>query len=88
MRAACPLPKATPHLCATPNAGKAGWTACSRPPVCRPCEMCIRDRFKTFLHARIPRVDCPEHGVLQVNVPWAESKARFTILMELSLIHI
>ena len=24
------------------------------------------------------RVDCPEHGVLQVNVPWAES-ARFTI---------
>ncbi|GFP37280.1 hypothetical protein HKBW3S44_00960, partial [Candidatus Hakubella thermalkaliphila] len=26
----------------------------------------------TYLHARIPRVDCSEHGVLQVKVPWAE----------------
>jgi len=27
-------------------------------------------------------VGCPEHGVLQVNVPWAETKGRFTLLME------
>jgi transposase len=27
-------------------------------------------------------VDGPEHGVLQFNVPWAESKGRFTLLME------
>ncbi|WCB48014.1 transposase family protein [Nitratidesulfovibrio vulgaris] len=39
-------------------------------------------QFKTFLSARIPRVDCPEHGVVQVKVPWAESKGRFTLLME------
>ncbi len=39
-------------------------------------------QFRTFLHARVPRVDCPEHGVLQVKVPWAEARSRFTLLME------
>lgn len=39
-------------------------------------------QFQTHLHARIPRVDCPEHGVVQVQVPWAEPRARFTLLME------
>jgi len=39
-------------------------------------------QFKTLLHAKIPRVDCPEHGVLQVSVPWAEAHSRFTLLME------
>ncbi len=24
-----------------------------------------------YLHARVPRVKCPEHGVHQVPVPWA-----------------
>lgn len=38
--------------------------------------------FQTFLHARIPRVSCPEHGVHQVRVSWAEPKARFTALFE------
>lgn len=39
-------------------------------------------QFKTILHASIPRVDCPTHGVKQVNVPWAEKGSRFTILFE------
>lgn len=39
-------------------------------------------QFRTFLHARIPRVECPEHGVVQVSVPWAEPKSRLTLLME------
>jgi transposase len=39
-------------------------------------------QFKTLLHARIPRVNCPEHGVKQVQVPWAEKGSRFTILFE------
>lgn len=39
-------------------------------------------QFETHLHARIPRVQCPTHGVKQVRVPWAEPRARFTILME------
>jgi len=37
---------------------------------------------QTHLHARPPRVECPEHGVRQVDVPWAEPKSRFTILFE------
>jgi len=39
-------------------------------------------QYQTFLHARVPRVDCPTHGVRQVRVPWAEPRSRFTRLME------
>lgn len=39
-------------------------------------------QYQTFLHARVPRVDCPTHGVRQVRVPWAEPRSRFTVLME------
>jgi transposase len=39
-------------------------------------------QFLTYLHARPPRVQCPEHGTLQVRLPWAEPKARFTSLFE------
>jgi len=45
-------------------------------------------QFKTFLHARIPRVRCEEHGVRQVRVSWAEEKARFTVLFELLAIEV
>jgi transposase len=30
----------------------------------------------------VPRVECDEHGVRQVRVPWAEERARFTALFE------
>ena len=39
-------------------------------------------QFKTILHASIPRVKCPEHGVRQAEVPWALKGSRFTILFE------
>jgi transposase len=39
-------------------------------------------QYQTLLHARVPRVDCPTHGVRQVRVPWAEARSRFTLLME------
>jgi transposase len=39
-------------------------------------------QFQTLIHARVPRIDCDEHGVRQVKVPWAEPKSRFTLLME------
>jgi transposase len=39
-------------------------------------------QFQTYLHARIPRVACDEHGVVQVLVPWAAPRARFTLLFE------
>ncbi len=35
-----------------------------------------------MLHAAVPRVKCPEHGVKQANVPWAGKKSRFTLLFE------
>lgn len=39
-------------------------------------------QFLTYLHARAPRVDCPEHGVRQVLLPWAGPMSRFTTLFE------
>ncbi|MCS6306089.1 MAG: transposase family protein, partial [Nitrospira sp.] len=39
-------------------------------------------QFQTHLHARIPRVACREHGVVQVMVPWAEPRSQFTLLFE------
>jgi len=39
-------------------------------------------QFKTILYAAVPRVDCPQHGVKQVAVPWAEKSSRFTLLFE------
>jgi transposase len=39
-------------------------------------------QFMTFLRARPPRVKCPDHGVKQVRLPWAEPKARFTAMFE------
>lgn len=39
-------------------------------------------QFQTFLRARVPRVSCPEHGVVQAEVPWAEPRGRFTMLFE------
>lgn len=39
-------------------------------------------QFQTYLKARIPRVACGQHGVVQVMVPWAEPRSRFTLLFE------
>ena len=37
---------------------------------------------EAYLTARVPRVDCPEHGVRQVHVPWARARSDFTLLFE------
>ena len=34
------------------------------------------------LHARVPRVKCPEHGVHPVPVPWVLEESGFTLLFE------
>ena len=39
-------------------------------------------QFQTVLHCRIPRIECKEHGVKSINVPWAEGSSRFTALFE------
>jgi transposase len=39
-------------------------------------------QYRTIVIARVPRVECPEHGVVQVAVPWAEASSRFTARFE------
>jgi transposase len=39
-------------------------------------------QLQTVLEAEVPRVNCPEHGVHQVVVPWAEPGSSFTALFE------
>jgi transposase len=35
-----------------------------------------------YVTANVPRTDCPEHGVLRIDVPWAREGSRFTLLFE------
>ena len=39
-------------------------------------------QLQTRLHARVPRVQCPTHGVVQSAVPWATPGSQFTLLFE------
>jgi transposase len=39
-------------------------------------------QYRTILVAQIPRVQCTEHGVVQVAVPWSDPQSRFTALFE------
>jgi len=39
-------------------------------------------QYRTILIADLPRVQCAEHGVVQVAVPWSEPGSRFTALFE------
>src|SRR5665648_433636 len=41
---------------------------------------------RAYMHARLPRVRCHEHGVHQVNVSWARPGSGFTLLFEALLI--
>lgn len=39
-------------------------------------------QYTTILEASMPRLACPEHGVVTVIVPWAEPGSGFTALFE------
>ena len=41
---------------------------------------------KTYLHAEMPRTDCPQHGVQTVTIPWAEPFSRFSMDFEMRVI--
>src|SRR5664280_1362039 len=43
-------------------------------------------QHEAYMHARLPRVRCHEHGVHQVNVSWARPGSGFTLLFEALLI--
>jgi transposase len=38
--------------------------------------------YRTWLHARLPRVQCSEHGIRQALIPWALPGTRYTIAFE------
>lgn len=39
-------------------------------------------QYQTILVADVPRVQCPEHGVILTQVPWAEPGSGFTAMFE------
>lgn len=39
-------------------------------------------QHRTELVARVPRTSCEEHGVLQIEVPWARTGSGFTLMTE------
>jgi transposase len=43
-------------------------------------------QHRTHLHARTPRVTCPDCGVLKVATPWARAGSGFTLLFEAYLL--
>jgi transposase len=43
-------------------------------------------QYRTVLVALVPRVNCPDHKVLQIQVPWGERGSRFTALFEALII--
>jgi transposase len=43
-------------------------------------------QYKTLLIVDLPRIECPEHGVLTVKVPWGEPGSGFTALFEAQVI--
>ena len=65
------------HTC--PQCGASGPGYDSRSRRWRHLDTC---QYRTIMEANVPRMTCPEHGVVQVAVPWAESGSRFTALME------
>ena len=38
--------------------------------------------FETWVKARVPRSDCPKHGVKTIATPWAVPRSPFTIVFE------
>jgi transposase len=39
-------------------------------------------QMKTILSAEVPRLNCPEHGVRQLRVPWSEEGSGYTAMFE------
>ena len=42
--------------------------------------------YQSYLVCEVPRVSCPEHGVVTVKVPWADRSGRFTAAFEAHVI--
>ena len=67
-----------------PKCGKTGPGYDQRTRRWRHLDTC---QLKTLLVADVPRVQCAEHGVVTVSVPWAEPGSGFTALFEALVIN-
>jgi len=64
---------------ACPTCGESGPGYDSRPRRWRHFDAC---GYQTWLLCNVPPMKCSEHGVVQVTVPWAEGRSRFTAPFE------
>jgi transposase len=48
----------------------------------RKCRHLNLFQYKVYIHARVPRTECPEHGIHQTNIPWAREGSGFTLFFE------
>gem|GEM_PF-2069481 len=39
-------------------------------------------RIHDVLHCAVPRVNCPDHGVVTAHVPWTDGLTGFTMMFE------
>ena len=62
-----------------PKCGRRCWRHYPRRRSWRHLDTC---QFRTTPTADVPRVHCPEHGVLQLNVPWSQRGSRFMAMFE------
>lgn len=69
--------------CACPTCGKRVPRYDTRHRSWRHLDSC---QYKTIVTAEVPRVNCSQHGVLQLPVPWAEPGSGLTAMMEASVI--
>ncbi|CAO0822272.1 transposase [Desulfarculales bacterium] len=42
----------------------------------------LQPPYHCYITARVPRMDCPDHGSKQVKMPWTREVSRFTLLLE------
>lgn len=43
-------------------------------------------QYKTIIEAETPRINCENHGVLTVQVPWADQSSRYSIMFECAIL--
>lgn len=43
-------------------------------------------QYKTIIEAEIPRINCSDHGVLTIQVPWADQSSRYSIMFECAIL--
>lgn len=68
-----PCPKCQ-KLCETYDTRKRRW---------RHLDTC---QYKTIIEAETPRVNCSDHGVLTIQVPWADQSSRYSIMFECAIL--